>query len=373
MGAGGPASPAAIGTGHGKLEGSGASSMRAAVLDGFGQLSLREVAEPAVVAPTDVIVKVAAAGVCRTDLETIEGGLAAVFGPPEFPYVVGHETAGWIHQIGPDVQGVQVGDPVLLHPLITCGRCEGCRAGLDTYCANSSFPGVDAKTWGGFAEYMRTSSRAVVPVPKDSDLVALAPYSDAGITAYHAVKRVLPMLGPGSTVVVLGVGGVGHFALQLFRSMTVATVVAVDSSAERVAMARELGAHQALTGEAGDCVADALAMSGGGVDVVMDCAGGQTTSAAALAMLRKGGTLSVVGAGGELTAATLDLTVRELTVIANLIGSYCELGELVQLSTQGLRSVHRPYPLEDAAEAVEDLRAGRLDGRAVLIPAHERG
>lgn len=342
--------------------------MRAVLLDDFGRLDVRETDRPTVASNDDVLVRVAAAGVCRTDLETIEGGLVAAYGTPDFPYVAGHETAGWVEEVGPDVQGVSVGDPVLLHPLVTCGRCEGCRAGRDMYCTDSRFPGVDAKNWGGFAEYVRTGERAVVPLPKDADLVSLSPYTDAGITAYHAIKRLLPYLLPGTQTVVLGVGGVGHFGLQLLKRMTSTTVIAVEVSESRTALARELGADHAFQGTASDNVENVRDITNGGADVVIDFVGSVDSPAASLDMLRKGGVFSAVGAGGVMSIETLDLAIRELTIIGNLVGTYTELVELVNLHASGLRSEHVIYPLEDAAKAIEDLRQGRLNGRAVLIP-----
>lgn len=342
--------------------------MLAAVMEGFGRLGIQEVARPTIQGGHDVIVRVAAAGVCRTDLETIDGSLKDAYGTPDFPYVAGHETAGWVEDVGSEVQGIEPGDAVLLHPLISCGRCDACRAGRDMYCSDSRFPGVDARNWGGFAEYVRTGDRAVVKVPADADLVALSPYSDAGITAYHAIKRLLPYLLPGTTVVVLGVGGVGHFGVQLLKQMTASTIIAVEPAPSRAELARVLGADHTFEGTAGEHIGSVRDLTSGGADVVINFGGSPEAPAAALQMLAKGGVYSAVGAGGELSISSLDLAVRELTVIGNLVGTYTELVELVQLHASGLRSEHVVYPLEDAAKALEDLRHGRLDGRAVLIP-----
>jgi len=211
--------------------------MLGAAISEFGRIKVVEVDEPQVRASTDVVVKVAAAGVCRTDLETIDGGLVPVYGSPLFPYIPGHETAGWVEAVGADVQSVAPGDPVLLHPFVTCGQCDGCRSGRDMYCSRSRFPGVDARTWGGFAEYVVTGERAVIPLQAGADLVELAAYADAGITAYHAIKRLMPHLQPDATVVAIGVGGVGHFGVQLLRRMTSCTVIAVDSDPARAGRA----------------------------------------------------------------------------------------------------------------------------------------
>jgi D-arabinose 1-dehydrogenase-like Zn-dependent alcohol dehydrogenase len=343
--------------------------VRAVLLEEFGRINVEEADRPAVVRSDDVIVRVAAAGVCRTDLETIEGGLQAAYGAPVFPYVAGHETAGWVEEVGSEVEGLAAGDAVLLHPLVSCGRCEGCRAGRDMYCTDSRFPGVDAKNWGGFAEYVRTGERAVIKVPSEADLVSLSPYTDAGITAYHAIKRLLPYLLPGTTTVVLGVGGVGHFGLQLLKQMTSTTVIAVEAAESRARMAETLGADHTFQGGGTEHVGSVRDITNGGADVVIDFVGSEDSPAASLAMLRKGGVFSAVGAGGVMSIETLDLAMRELTIIGNLVGTYTELEELVKLHASGLRSEHVVFPLEDAAKALEDLKHGRLDGRAVLIPS----
>ncbi|UZG60352.1 NAD(P)-dependent alcohol dehydrogenase [Rhodococcus opacus] len=342
--------------------------MIAAVIPEFGRMKVREVDDPQLSGSTDVIVKVAAAGVCRTDLETMSGGLVPAYGQPVFPYVAGHETTGWVEAVGSEVSVVAPGDPVLLHPLITCGLCDGCRAGRDMYCSNSRFPGVDATTWGGFAEYMLTGERAVVPLPADADLEELAGYSDAGLTAYHAVKRLIPYLNPNGTVAVIGVGGVGHFAVQLLREMTSCTVIALDVDSTRAQLGEQLGAHASFHGPIETMLASVLELTNGGVDAVMDCASGGSQSVTPLDFVRKGGTVSLVGGGASLNVDTLSAVVKEITIVTNLVGTYTELQELIGTQRSGIRSLHTTFPLSDTTEALHSLTTGSVVGRAVLVP-----
>ncbi|MEV1294921.1 alcohol dehydrogenase catalytic domain-containing protein [Pseudonocardia sp. NPDC049635] len=345
--------------------------MRAAVIEEFGKLTIREAPDPKLRSGHDVIVRVRAAGVCRTDVETLHGGLVSAYGMPEFPYVPGHETAGVIEAVGAEVGSLRVGQPVVLHPLSTCGYCAGCRRGADMYCANSMFAGVDAKTWGGWAELVRVGERAVVPVADGTDdegLAALAPYSDAGLTAFHAVERIRDRLVPGSVVVVIGSGGVGHFAVQLLLAGSRATVLVADTSPDRLRTAEGFGATALPAGGADAAVEAVRSRTDGGADVVMDFAGAPGSAAAGVAMLRKGGVLSLVGAGPDLTVNTLDIVVRELSIVSNIVGTHSELSRLVTMHGAPLESPHTVFPLDQAEAAIADLLAGAIEGRAVLVP-----
>src|SRR5512132_2220202 len=174
--------------------------MRAARLHAYHEpLKLDEVDEPKVSGPLDVVVRLGGAGLCRTDLHIQEGQWAEKSGVA-LPYVPGHENAGWVHEIGSAVTNVAVGDTVIVHPLVTCGLCRACRAGDDVHCSNNLFPGISVD--GGFAELLKTSARSVVklePTLHPKDIAALA---DAGLTAYHAVKKAVSVLHPGSRAVV---------------------------------------------------------------------------------------------------------------------------------------------------------------------------
>lgn len=343
--------------------------MKAVRFVGVGQApELVEVAKPEPAAPDDVIVRIAGAGVCRTDIHILDGQ-APLQPPPPPPFTLGHETAGWVESVGPGVHGLARGDPVILHPGMTCGLCPACREGNDMYCPSIRFPGVDG-TDGGYAEFVRTSVRAVVPLPAGTDPAPLAPLADAGITAYHAVRRIRQLGRPGSTIVVMGVGGLGHLGIQLLKAMTAAAVVALDLSPERLEFARRLGADYAFDGQSDRVVSEVQKVTGGqGADAVLDFVGEGPAPDLALKLLRRGGTYSIVGYGGRLTTPTVDMIVRELQILGNFVGSYRDLTELMELNRRGLVRVSSiRYPLAEAAKALDDLRSGRLLGRAVLVP-----
>ena len=343
--------------------------MKAARFVGVGQpVVIEDLPKPTPSRPDEVIVRIAGAGVCRTDLHILEGAAPLQPAPPP-PFTLGHENAGWIETVGPAVSHLHPGDPVILHPAITCGVCLPCRQGNDMYCANTSFPGVDGSD-GGFAELLRTSARAVVALPSGTDPAPLAPLADAGLTAYHAVARIAGLLKPGSVALVVGVGGLGHIAIQLLRALTPAKVVALDLNPERLELARQLGAAGGLLADDPDRRQELSRWTGGsGADVVLDFVAEGKTPELALSLLRRGGTYSIVGYGGTLTVRTVDMIVNETNILGNFVGSYRDLVELMELHRQGLVrvSAHR-YSLPDAAKALDDLSHGRVLGRAVLIP-----
>jgi NAD+-dependent secondary alcohol dehydrogenase Adh1 len=329
---------------------------------------LVDVPEPAISGPLDVIVRIAGAGVCRTDLHLVEGVFDHVQG--KMPFTLGHENAGWIEEVGAGVPDLQKGDPVILHPQPSCGFCRNCRAGNDMHCTGASFfPGFDG-TDGGYAEYLRTSARAVIKLAPGTDPASLAPFADAGITAYHAVKKVQPLVKPGTVVVVLGVGGLGHFGVQILKALTCARVVALDTRAERLDFAKRLGAdeafHSALDGGV-NAVREYT--NGEGADIVLDFVGEHGTPDTSMKMLHRGGTYSQIGYGGTLTMRTVDLLLGEFNILGNIVGTYNDLAELMELNHQSkVRITAQQFPLEDAADVLHELDAGRVEGRAVLLP-----
>jgi NAD+-dependent secondary alcohol dehydrogenase Adh1 len=325
-----------------------------------------DVPEPTISGPLDVVVKIGGAGVCRTDLHIIEGQWDAAMHTP-LPYILGHENAGWVHQIGSAVTNVSVGDTVILHPTPTCGLCRACRAGDDMHCADSSFPGLSGD--GGMAEFMLTSARACVkldPQTRPQDVAALA---DAGITAYHAVKKAIPLLYPGTTCVVIGAGGLGHIGIQCLTALTAARIVVVDSNADALKLAEQLGAHDTVLAD-GTHVGAVTDLTGGrGAEVVLDFVAEQGAEADGFAMTGRAGSYFVIGYGGTLHIPTLDIISTERNIIGNIVGTYNDLAELMTLAEAGRVALHtRTYPLEDAQEAIAELDAGRVRGRAILVP-----
>ena len=160
-----------------------------------------------------MVVRVGGAGVCATDLHAIDGLMEPAGLKP--PVVLGHENAGWVHAVGDDVTAAAVGDAVLVYPPYSCGLCVACRRGLDMHCERHQFTGLTCD--GGFADYVLVDERSLIPLPPGVEPAEVAPHSDAGLTAYHAVKKLVPRLAPDTTTAVIGVGGVGHIALQLLQ------------------------------------------------------------------------------------------------------------------------------------------------------------
>jgi NAD+-dependent secondary alcohol dehydrogenase Adh1 len=341
--------------------------VKAVRLHAFGQLPvIDEVPEPKIAGPLDVIVRIGGAGVCRTDLHIIEGQWDAATGTP-LPYILGHENAGWVHETGPAVTSVAAGDTVILHPTPTCGLCRACRAGQDMHCATSTFPGLS--TDGGMAEYLLTSARACVkldPATRPQDVAALA---DAGITAYHAVRKALPLLYPGTTCVVIGAGGLGHIGIQCLAALTAATIIVVDRNPDALKLAGQLGARHTVTAD-GSHVPAVMDLTGGtGADVVLDFVAEQGAEHDGWAMTGRAGSYYVIGYGGTVSIPALDIISTERNIIGNIVGTYNELAELMVLAQAGKVTLHtRTYPLNAAVEAIADLDAGRVRGRAILVP-----
>lgn len=357
--------------------------MKAVRVHRYGEdARIDDVPEPEISGPWDVLVRVGAAGVCRTDLHVLEGQWDAIQ-RPELPYILGHENAGWVLETGSAVTNVAPGDTVIMHPVIACGLCAPCRAGEDSHCEASAFPGLN--TNGGMAELLRTSARTVVkldPSVQPADVAALA---DAGLTAYHAVRRAVPLLPPGSEAVVIGAGGLGHIGVQAIKALTGAHITVVDTSDQALALAKELGADATVNPNdlhpaaraVGEPAADAVVLAVlditcGGAHVVFDFVGEHGTEITGPAMLRNRGSYYAVGYGGTVMLPTIDLISREISVVGNLVGTYRDLVELMTLNSLGqITLTTRSYDLLDAVQALHDLDAGKLTGRAILVPGLE--
>ena len=343
--------------------------MKAVRLHKYEELpNVEEVAEPKITGPFDVIVRIGGAGLCRTDLHIIEGQWAEKSGV-KLPYTLGHENAGWVHEVGSAVSHVGVGDTVIVHPLITCGLCRACRAGNDMHCSNSSFPGISVD--GGMANFLKTSARAVVkldPSLAPKDIAALA---DAGLTAYHAVKKASALLYPGTKAVVIGAGGLGHIGVQCLKALTPAEIIVVDRSPEALALTRAWGAdHMVLVDGYGSQRARVQELTNGqGAEVIIDFVGEGGAIEDGVAMLRRAGSYFVIGYGGKLDVPTIDIISTEINFIGNLVGTYNDLVELMTLTAQGKVSLHTAmYPLDAALDAIHDLDSGTLRGRGILVP-----
>ncbi|WP_410581141.1 NAD(P)-dependent alcohol dehydrogenase [Amycolatopsis sp. lyj-108] len=341
--------------------------MKAIQVIGYHEkLQLTEVAEPEPTGPYDVIVRIGGAGVCRTDLHILEGQWAEKSGVT-LPYTIGHENAGWVHAVGSAVTNVAEGDKVIVHPLITCGLCRACRSGDDVHCAQSQFPGID--TAGGYAEYLKTSARSVVRIDDSLEPADVAALADAGLTAYHAAAKAARRLRPGDRCVVIGAGGLGHIGIQVLKALTAAELVVVDRNPDALDLAVTIGADHGVIAD-GTQVDQVLDLTGGeGAETVIDFVGEGGATKDGLAMLRRAGDYHVVGYGENIDVPTIDVISTEINLIGNLVGSYTDLCELMVLAAQGRVKLHTArYPLEEFQTALDDLDAGRIRGRAILVP-----
>ena len=343
--------------------------MKAARLHSYDddQLQIDDVPEPNIDGPYDVIVRIGGAGLCRTDLHIIEGILKETFPDLALPYVLGHENAGWVQEVGSNVTTVQPGDAVIVHPLESCGVCHGCRRGEDMYCDNGAFPGLSRD--GGFAEYLKTSERALIKLAPGLEPKDVAAMADAGITAMRAAKKVARTVPPNSRTVVIGVGGLGHIGIQCLRALSGTEIIAADVNEGARKLAEETGADHVI--EAGEGVVErVMELTGGvGAEAVLDFVGERGVPAQVPGMLRQGGTYYVVGYGEQVQIPNWDFVIREINVVGNLVGNYMDLVELMALAARGKVRLHtQTYKLEDINTAIEDLYAGRLNGRGILIP-----
>ncbi len=347
--------------------------MKAAVLEAYDEaltaeqfVHYKDVPDPRIAAPTDVIVRIGGAGVCRTDLHIVEGIWRSKV-DVALPYIMGHENAGWIEEIGPGVEGVKVGDAVICHPLVTSGHCLACRRGDDMHATDSKFPGINAN--GGYAEYLLTGERALIKLPKSLAPKDVAPYTDAGLTAYRAAKKASRHLLPGQYCVVIGAGGLGHVGIQVLAALCAAEIIVVDRSDMALQLAEECGAHHKVKSDGNEVEAVAALTGGHGAEAVIDFVGEGDAVARGLAMTRNGGTYYIVGYGGKIELPTLDMITSEKTIVGNLVGTYPELVELMALADRGrVNLATREYRLVQANEALKDLHHGKIRGRAVLVP-----
>ena len=342
--------------------------MKAARLHAYHEpLKLDQVDEPKATGPLDVVVRIGAAGLCRTDLHIQEGQWAEK-SQVQLPYTPGHENAGWVHEVGSAVTNVEVGDTVIVHPFISCGLCRPCRRGDDMHCRTGSFPGINRD--GGFAELLLTSARSVVkldPSLHPKDIAALA---DAGLTAIHAVKRAIGVLGPGTRAVVIGAGGLGHIGIQCLKAMTPAEIIVVDPNERALALAGEMGADHTIKVD-GTHVDTVLEMTDGlGAEAIIDFVGENGAVEDGVGMIQDGGFYYVIGYGQNIDIPTIDVISREISFIGNLVGTYTDLEDLMVLTAQGKVTLHTStYPLDAINDAMNDLDQGRLQGRGILVPA----
>jgi propanol-preferring alcohol dehydrogenase len=320
--------------------------------------------------PGEVLIRVGGSGACHSDLHIMdwpEGQL-----PWRLPFTLGHETAGWVADLGAGVTGVEVGEAVAVYGPWGCGRCHACRQGMENYCvraaeigANGGGLGLD----GGMAEYMLVPSpRLVVPL-YGMDPVMAAPLGDAALTPYHAIKRSLGLLVPGTTAVVIGVGGLGHMAVQILREISPARIVAVDVAEDKLELAEEVGADDVVLSDEGAAERIRAVTFGRGAEAVFDFVGTDATIALGAKVARPQGHLTVVGLAMGTFPFNFFSQAYEVSLATTYWGSVTELMEVIALAGRGrIEARVERFPLEKVSEAYEKMRAGALDGRAVIVP-----
>ena len=320
--------------------------------------------------PGQVLIKVGGAGVCHSDLHVMEEDLG--FTPP---FTLGHENAGWVSALGDGVTGFKEGDPVAVYGPWGCGRCHACQLSMENYCENwaqmNGFGGGLGLD-GGMAEYMLVpSARLLVPLGDLSPAKA-APLSDAALTPYHAIKRALPHLQADTTAVVLGVGGLGHMAIQLLRVLAPVRIVAADVDDNKLQQANALGADDIVNNRDGADAAERIQKITGprGAGLVLDCVGVQPTVDLGAKLLGRNSVWTIVGLGGGRHDFRHGSTPYGTTMSIPYWGSRVELIEVIAMARDGrIHAETTEFPLTKAVEAYAKLKAGQITGRAVLVPA----
>lgn len=343
--------------------------MRAVRFTGVGRpAQIAEVPKPSP-GPGQVIVKIGGAGVCHSDLHVMEEDLG--FRPG---FILGHENAGWIAELGEGVTGFKEGDAVAVYGPWGCGRCHACQLSMENYCENwaeiegfGGGLGLD----GGMAEYMLVpAARLLVPLGSLSPATA-APLSDAALTPYHAIKRALPFLNADGTVVVMGVGGLGHMAIQLLRVLAPTRVVAADVDDKKLDQAKALGAHDVINNRNAVQAAERIRQITGprGASLVLDCVGVQATVDLGASLLGRNSLWTVVGLGGGHHDFHHGSTPYGCSLSIPYWGSRVELMDVIAMARNGrIHAETTEFPLEQAVAVYERLKAGQITGRAVLVP-----
>lgn len=331
--------------------------------------ALAEVPVP-VPGPGQVLVKVGGAGACHSDLHLMDWPAGQM--PFDPPFTLGHENAGWVAEVGPGVDGLREGEPVAVYGPWGCGRCVACRRGSENYCerqAEIGAMGGGLGRDGGMAEYLLVpSSRLLLPLG-DLDPRDAAPLGDAALTPYHAIKRSLSKLTPGSSAVVIGVGGLGQMAVQILSAISPTRIVVVDPSAAHRALAAEAGAEVCL--DPGDDTAAAVrdATGGRGAELVLDVVGTDDTLALAVACGRPEGDVTLVGLAGGSLPFSFFSQPYECSLSTTYWGSAGELHEVLELARAGrIHAKVERFRLSEAADVYARLRRGDIQGRAVVCP-----
>ncbi len=335
--------------------------MKAAVVRAFGKpLVIEDVPMP-VPGPGEILVKVKACGVCHTDLHAASGDWPV---KPVPPFIPGHEAAGVVAALGPDVTDFKLGDAVgvaWLHD--ACMRCEYCETGWETLCEHQRNTGYSVN--GGFAEYVVASAAFAARLPAGVDFAAIAPILCAGVTTYKGLKETDAR--PGEWVVISGIGGLGQVAVQYAKAMGL-KVVALDIAEDKLKLARAAGADHAVNALSADAVDSVLRATAGGAHGVLVTAVSTAAFAQALKMVRRKGTVSLVGLPpGEFPTPIFDVVLKRITVRGSIVGTRRDLDEAIAFAADGkVRSELTKAPLADINAIFDRMKSGKIDGRMVL-------
>ena len=335
-------------------------TMGAAIATSFGRpLILSDVATPAP-GPGEVLVKVAACGVCHTDIHAVDGDWPV---KPKLPFIPGHEVVGHVAALGQGVTRLREGDAIgvaWLHD--ACGACEYCGTGWETLCASQHNTGYGVD--GGYAEYMIADAAYAVEIPAGMDLVKAAPILCAGVTTYKGIKETDTK--PGDWLAISGVGGLGHVAVQYAKAMGL-HVVAIDVSEDKLALVRRLGADIALNAAVPD-LAGEVSRRTGGMHGALITAVSAPAFAQCLSLLRPGGTMSMVGLPpGSFALPIFDVVLKRLTVRGSIVGTRQDLAEALRFAAEGKVSAQvETRRLDEINTIFAELKAGRVRGRIVL-------
>lgn len=339
-------------------------TMRAAVVQAFGQpLALMEcpVPEPG---PGEVLVRILASGVCHTDLHAASGDWPI---KPVPPFIPGHEGVGTVAALGAGVRDLMIGDLVgiaWLHD--ACGQCTYCVTGWETLCESQHNSGYS--TNGCFADYAIGNAAYVARLPEDCDLASMAPVLCAGVTTYKGLKET--GVGPGEWVAISGIGGLGHMAVQYAQAMGL-RVVALDVGEDKLELARALGAEVAIDARRPDAVAEVVEQTSGGAHGALVTAVSPAAFNQALGLVRRKGTISLVGLPpGNFETPIFDVVLKRITVRGSIVGTRADLAEAVQFAARRkVRACVQTAALEEVNRVFDDLEAGRIAGRVVLSMA----
>lgn len=320
-----------------------------------------------------VLVRVGGAGLCHSDLHLMGGEWKDAI-PLPLPMTPGHEVAGWVEEVGKGVPPgmFSKGDVVAVFGGWGCGVCPVCKRGDEQMCPKAQWPGL-SRYDGGYAQFIYVPSyRFLVKAGPHVRPQELAPLTDAGLTPYRAIRRFRHLLLPGTAVAVVGIGGLGSYGIQYAKLLGPNSLaIAIDRSEKKLDLARsKLGADHAVA-ISGQARKEVMELTGGrGVDLVVDCVGAESTIALSASILARSGALAVVGLfGSKITVPLMPAVINEHVVTGSLWGNYNELAEVVALASQGkVRHVVQTFRLGDINKAVEELREGRIAGRAVIVP-----